>query len=165
MQAKIKHTTVTLFLLIAMLILLTVNVGYKNKTVDLQANWILDIEMAKEKAAEENKAILISFAGSDWCKPCIILTNEVFKSENFSLFADESLILVLADFPRYKKNRLSPEQMKKNEKLAKKYNNEGAFPLVVLVDAEGKVLAKPTYNGEGAEKYITHLKTLLENQQ
>ncbi len=158
MQIIVKHIT-------SLLLLVTLFHGFQANDISNSLDWMLDIEMAKERAKKENKPILISFAGSDWCKPCIILTKEVFNNEDFSLYANDNLILVLADFPRYKKNRLPDNQVKKNEKLAKKYNNEGAFPLVVLVDANGEIIGKPTYQGEGAEQYITHLKTLLANQQ
>ena len=68
------------------------------------------------------------------------LKKEVLDSEEFLKFAEDKLVLVRADFPRNKKNRLSPEQTKQNEALAEKYNNEGKFPLTVLIDATGKVV-------------------------
>jgi hypothetical protein len=49
---------------------------------------------------------------------------------------------LLADFPRQKKNQLPKEKQELNDKLAEKYNPEGEFPYMVLLDAEGKVLRK-----------------------
>jgi thioredoxin-related protein len=102
--------------------------------------WETDFEKAVQKAGQEHKLILISFSGSDWCVPCIRLHKEIFDSAPFNNFADSNLILVNADFPRLKKNQLSKEQQKQNDKLADKYNSEGSFPYTVLINADRKVL-------------------------
>lgn len=104
------------------------------------AEWTTDFSKAKTEATEKSKYILLNFSGSDWCGPCMKLKKEVLDSEEFLKFAEDKLVLVRADFPRNKKNRLSPEQTKQNEALAEKYNNEGKFPLTVLIDATGKVV-------------------------
>ena len=52
------------------------------------------------------------------------------------------MVLVKADFPRLKKNQLSKEQQKLNDQLAEKYNQEGIFPLTLLLSPDGKVLKK-----------------------
>jgi len=109
-------------------------------TITLSTAWITNFDTAKEKAAKENKYILLNFSGSDWCAPCIKMKQEVFESEAFSSLADKELILVRADFPRSKKNQLSKEQTKHNEALAEKYNPSGKFPLTLLLDAHGKIL-------------------------
>ena len=88
---------------------------------------------------KEHKFILLSFSGSDWCGPCIRLHKEVFGSNAFEQLANEKLILVNADFPRYKKNQLSVSQQKINDALAEKYNKKGEFPLTVLLNSLIKV--------------------------
>ena len=50
------------------------------------------------------------------------------------------MVLLNADFPRYKKNQLTAAQQKINDALADKYNNKGVFPLTVLLNAEGKII-------------------------
>jgi thioredoxin-related protein len=104
------------------------------------AEWTTDFSKAKTEASSKSKYILLNFSGSDWCGPCMKLKKEVLDSEAFLKFAEDKLVLVRADFPRNKKNKLSPEQTKQNEALAEKYNNEGKFPLTVLINAEGKVV-------------------------
>ena len=106
------------------------------------ATWQTDFEKAKSKAKAENKLILLNFSGSDWCGPCIRLRKEIFDSEIFTQYADDQLVLVNADFPRLKKNMLSKELQKQNDALADTYNSDGAFPLTLLLDADGKVLKK-----------------------
>lgn len=103
-------------------------------------SWETDFSTARQKAKQENKLILLNFSGSDWCGPCIRMHKEIFESTAFTSYADNSLVLVNADFPRLKKNQLSKEQQKKNDKLADKYNAKGIFPITVLLDTEGKVL-------------------------
>ncbi len=102
--------------------------------------WQLNFEQAKTEAKGSNKLILLNFSGSDWCGPCIKLKKEVFESDAFATYADQHLVLVRADFPRSKKNQLSPQQTTHNESLAERYNPEGQFPLTVLIDANGKAL-------------------------
>jgi len=104
------------------------------------STWLTDFDQAKVNAEKSHKMILLTFSGSDWCVPCIRLHKEVFESTVFEKYADDNLVLVNADFPRLKKNRLSKEQTKKNENLADQYNRNGSFPLTVLLDAHGKVI-------------------------
>jgi thioredoxin-related protein len=114
--------------------------------------WEIDFEGAKKKAEKEHKFILLNFAGSDWCIPCIRLHKQVFEDATFQHYADSSLVLIKADFPRLKKNKLSKEQQKKNDKLAEEYNPTGIFPYTLLLDAKGKVIKTweglPNLSGE-----------------
>ncbi|NCW13421.1 MAG: thioredoxin family protein [Chitinophagia bacterium] len=105
-----------------------------------EVQWGTNLEQAEQTAQKEHKFILLSFSGSDWCGPCIRLHKEVFGSNAFEQLANEKLILVNADFPRYKKNQLSVSQQKINDALAEKYNKKGEFPLTVLLNAQGKLI-------------------------
>jgi thioredoxin-related protein len=121
--------------------------------------WMTNFNDAQKVAVEKHRLILISFTGSDWCVPCIRLKKEFFESSSFELFADSSLILVNADFPRTSKNQLSADQVARNEQLAAKYNAEGNFPQTVLVTSDGKVL--DTWEGipdQGVAHFIQQLK-------
>lgn len=102
--------------------------------------WLTDFNSAKTEAKKDGKFIMINFSGSDWCGPCIRMHKEIFDTQEFGSFAKEKLVLVRADFPRLKKNQLAPEQLKKNNELALKYNPDGDFPLTVLLDADGKII-------------------------
>ena len=102
--------------------------------------WGGDFEKAKAEATQNHKYILLNFCGSDWCGPCIKLKKDIFESADFEKFASENLVLVRADFPRLKKNQLDAKQTSHNEALAEKYNNQGKFPLTVLIDPNGKVV-------------------------
>ena len=102
--------------------------------------WETDIKIAKERAKQEQKYILLNFSGSDWCGPCIRLRSEIFESDQFKQFADTTLVLLNADFPRQKKNQLTRERQNQNNALADTYNTSGSFPYTVLLDAGGKVI-------------------------
>jgi sensor domain CHASE-containing protein len=72
------------------------------------------------------------------------------------------LVLLRADFPKKKANVLPEELKKANVALAEKYNKEGFFPLVVVLDANGKVVAKKGYENQTAEKFIAELQALIK---
>lgn len=126
------------------------------------AGWENDFEQAQKKAVTEHKFILLNFSGSDWCGPCIRLTKDVFESASFATFSSENLVLVNADFPRLKKNQLSKEQQKKNDKLADKYNSQGIFPLTLLLNAKGKIIKSWEGNpGLSTEQFISQIKSTI----
>ncbi len=102
--------------------------------------WETDFDKAQKRAREEHKMILLNFSGSDWCIPCIRLHKELLETAAFHQYADSSLVLLEADFPRLKKNQLSKEQQKKNDALADKYNPMGSFPLTMILDEDGRVI-------------------------
>lgn len=126
--------------------------------VPISAPWHTDYDAALSEAQEAKKPIMLVFAGSDWCKPCIKLKKEVFESEYFKEEAPKSFALLYADFPRYKKNRLSKEQQKHNQDLASRYNRKGQFPKVVILDDQGNILAESSYQAGGPEVFLQHLK-------
>lgn len=125
------------------------------------ATWTSDLSAALQQAKATNKPVLAVFSGSDWCKPCIMLKQEVFDKPEFEQFAKDKLVLARFDFPRGRKNKLPAAQTKLNEAAAAQLNNEGAFPLVVLVSPEGKVLAKSGYRAGGPAAFDAYLTQLL----
>ncbi len=127
-----------------------------------EANWLTDMEQAKQQAKAEGKVILMNFSGSDWCANCMRLEKDLFQQEAFQTFAKENLVLLNLDFPARKQNRLSPEQTAHNEALAERYNQSGSFPLVLLLDVEGKVLGKMKHPAMTVEAYIANIKSLME---
>jgi thioredoxin-related protein len=117
-------------------------------------NWNTNFEDAKAKAENENKNILLVFSGSDWCGPCIKLDKVVWQSPEFQAEAEKSWVTYKADFPKKKANQLSPELTESNNKLAEKYNKNGSFPLVLLLDKKGKVIGITGFKNVSALDYI-----------
>lgn len=125
------------------------------------------MENVKRKATEKKALILLNFSGSDWCIPCIKLHKNIIETEDFKKLETENVIIYHnADFPRNKKNQLSPELKKENDSLADKYNQRGLFPYTLLLNSEGKVLKSweglPSENALAFSKEIREIK---ENQK
>ena len=124
--------------------------------------WFTHYPSAISQAKTEKKPVLMVFSGSDWCRPCIMMEKEVFETPVFQQYADSSLVLLKVDFPRKKKNLLSPEQQTHNDALAAKYNSQGHFPSIVLLSTDGTVLAQTAYMKGGATSFIQYLETELQ---
>jgi thioredoxin-related protein len=117
-------------------------------------SWKANFEEAKAMAVQEDKNILLVFSGSDWCAPCIKLDKVVWQSEDFKKEAEKNWIIYKADFPKKRTNQLTPELTEANKKLAEKYNKNGSFPLVVLLDKSGKVVGMTGFKNVSAIEYI-----------
>ncbi|MCB0805192.1 MAG: thioredoxin family protein [Bacteroidales bacterium] len=125
--------------------------------------WQTDLDTAKKLASEQNKPIILVFQGSDWCAPCIKLDKEIWSSDAFKNYAADHFIMLKADFPRKRQNRLSDEQQQKNEKLAEMYNQSGYFPLVCILDENGKKIGETGYKKMSPEEYIQHLESFIKS--
>jgi thioredoxin-related protein len=119
--------------------------------------WYTDMDTAQAKALQENKIIVLVFQGSDWCAPCMKLEKEIFSTSEFLAYADKNYVMLQADFPRKRKNKLAKEQKKKNAILFEKYNTNGIFPFVVVLDSAKKILKKAGYKKMLPSKYIDYL--------
>lgn len=119
--------------------------------------WESKLASAETKAQANGCNIILVFSGSDWCGPCIKLDKTIWQSEEFKSYAKDHWVLLRADFPRKKENRLAEAQVASNAKLAEAYNPKGYFPLVVVLDAHGKVLGETGYKKLTPKEYIAHL--------
>jgi thioredoxin-related protein len=138
-----------------LVLLFLVTIGYSQE-------WKTDFEVAKNDANTQNKTILLVFSGSDWCGPCIKLDRDIWQSAEFKEFAKNNLIIERADFPKKKQNQLPPELKKRNQELAEKYNKDGLFPLVVILDKTGKILGKTGFKNISPQEYITLIKSFIK---
>ncbi len=125
-------------------------------------DWKATYVDALESSKAQNKPIILVFAGSDWCAPCIKMDRSIWQSSEFKTYAVENYILYKADFPRKKSNQLPEEIRNQNTKLAEQFNKEGHFPLVVILDESEKILGKTGYKKLNPESYISLLNTFIE---
>ncbi|MDH4445520.1 MAG: thioredoxin family protein [Akkermansiaceae bacterium] len=105
-----------------------------------KAKWLTRMEKAQEEAKTTGLPILVLFTGTSWCSYCIKLEKEVFSEKAFKTFADQNLVLLIADF--------EPGGETKNrelKKLSEEYGVKG-FPSYFLIDAAGTRLAKGGYH-------------------
>lgn len=119
--------------------------------------WLTNFDEAKEVASKNNQNIVLVFQGSDWCGPCIKLDKEVWSTVEFQNLSKDHFVMLQADFPKLKKNKLSKDLQAHNNKLAEQYNPNGYFPFVVVLNSSGKVLGKLGYKKSTPELYFNKL--------
>lgn len=151
-----KSTTMLMkrFLL---LLLFSVFLLFGLKGQEAHAHFLTDIEEARQTATEKNIPILMVFAGSDWCRPCMQFKQQVLADEAFQSFADTALVVLYLDFPAKKKNQLPPEQLKQNEALAERFNKSGAFPHILLMNHQEEIIAPIGYHQQTADVFIREI--------
>lgn len=120
--------------------------------------WRTNLKEGLIEAKEQHKQILLVFSGSDWCKPCVQLKQNVFQSKQFEETYSKDYVLVNIDLKR-DMSQLSKSEVKYREQIAAKYNKKGFFPYVVILDAQGEVQKEiKGYKGETADYYLKQLK-------
>lgn len=131
-------------------------------TTILAQTFVHNVEQATETARVENKNVLLVFTGSDWCKPCILLKRDVLGAPEFKEYAEENLVLCNLDFPFQKKNKPSKEIQAYNDEKAAKYNPEGHFPRVILLDQEANTIKEFDYKpGMAPSNFIQQIQTSI----
>lgn len=100
------------------------------------AEWMTEPEEALRQAAQENKAVLINFTGSDWCGYCIRMKKTVLDQPEFADYAANKFVLVEVDIPR---KPLPPEVRSRREQLCRQYGVSG-FPTFLVLSADGDIL-------------------------
>ncbi len=129
-------------------------------TVQAQ-EWVYSLEDATAIASKENKHVLLVFSGSDWCAPCRKLEKNIWTSTVFQELSKDKLVLLQADFPRRRKNKLSKEQQEKNNALAATYNTKGHFPLVVVLNQKGRAIGSLGYEKLSPKDYFKKIEKLI----
>lgn len=110
-------------------------------------------------ATETHKPVLLVFAGSDWCAPCIRFEKQVLSENEFIEFAKKNLVILKADFPQRK--RLPSSEQEQNDTLAEQYNPKGVFPKIVLVRIDKTVVSTLSYNNQTSVEFISQIKDSL----
>ncbi len=129
---------------------------------DQPDNWFTDLAEAQAYARQHQGQILMVFAGSDWCKPCMTFKKDILESTDFVSYSKAQLAILYLDFPARKKNRLSRAQTEHNEALAEKFNPQGIFPKIVLITPEGVKLKLLEFKNQQPEHFITTVKQSIQ---
>ena len=115
----------------------------------------------KEKAilhAQENETpIMMVFAGSDWCRPCIQFKKEILMNSEFKTYANAYLTVLYLDFPSKKKNQLSKDETIQNESLAEEFNKSGSFPKIILTDKNLQNPKEISFKNQSVQAFISEL--------
>ena len=88
------------------------------------------------------------------------LEKNIWESNEFIKDSNNHFVLLRADFPKKKSNSLSKEQQEQNNKLAEKYNTQGLFPLVAVLNKDGKILGTTGYKNISPHEYVAMLHSL-----
>lgn len=110
-------------------------------------------------AQESNKPVLLVFAGSDWCAPCIRFDKEILDKTEFQDFARQNMVILKADFPQRKS--LSKDLQEQNAQLAEKYNPKGLFPFLILIRPARSVISAVIYDNQSPQEFINEIKSHL----
>ncbi|MFZ0827440.1 MAG: thioredoxin family protein [Verrucomicrobiia bacterium] len=117
--------------------------------------WSLDLPQALARARAGNKMVLIDFTGSDWCPWCIKFDEDVLSQPKFAAYADQKLVLVLADFPNHTSQ--SPALKQANAELKNRFQVEG-FPTLLVLNSSGREIGRQTgYARGGPDAFIAEL--------
>lgn len=125
-----------------------------------KAKWHEKYDDAVQESMETGLPLLIFFTGSDWCGYCVKLKKEVFEDRKFKSFADESLVLFVADFPKRKKQRSSIQ--KQNNELKKQFSISG-YPTIFLTNEKVEQFSKFGGYGGDARDYVKKLESAIES--
>jgi len=130
-----------------------------------QNTWLNNFDEAKKVAITEHKNILLVISGSDWCLPCIKLEKEILTKPDFVTYATSNLVIINADFPKRKKNKVKISNIVKsqNEKLFEKYNKNGYFPFVAVLTPKGELMGDLGYINISPKKYAQHIENIIKN--
>lgn len=131
--------------------------------------WHNDVEEAVKLSEQTKKPLLLFFTGSDWCGWCIRLQNEVFKTPEFTKWANEKVILVELDFPRRK---VLPEKIQAQNNELQNFFQVSGFPTVWIVNAnktaDGKInltqLGRTGYVAGGPVAWLAGANQMLETK-
>lgn len=131
--------------------------------------WHTDLSKASELSIKEKKPLMLFFTGSDWCGWCIRLQKEVFKTDEFTKWAKENVILVELDFP--KRTPQDEATRLQNFNLQKTFQVRG-YPTVWFVNPqlqeENKMnldaLGSTGYVAGGPEKWLEGANSIIKNK-
>ena len=122
--------------------------------------WHEDLDAALSLANAENKKVMLFFTVPDACDSCTALEENVLESDEFKKYA-ANYVLARADFQHSIKHPVTAESKAKNLLIVEKYNKDGFFPLMVILDKSARIIgSRGTYNGESSSEYIASLQAI-----
>ena len=103
-----------------------------------RATWITDFNLAKLRATQSNKRILVLFTGSDWCPPCQQFQREVADDSQFAGIFEPSFVFMKVDW--LGNTPTPPAQAAAVSALIDDYG-VSRFPSLKVLNADGEELS------------------------
>lgn len=122
---------------------------------EYDGRWLVDYPRAQRIARALNRPMILNFTGSDWCKYCHILADEVYKTQEFKDFARKNLVLVELDYPKRKQ---LPYSLAQQNKVISDAFGINSFPLEVIMLNTNIPVASFGYTGAKPAEIIDLIK-------
>ncbi len=121
--------------------------------------WVSNWPEAVEASKATGKPIMLMFTGSDWCRWCQKLEQEVFNDAEFYRWSDR-VIKIRVDFPE--SVQLPKTQRAQNEVLKKWYSDfVTSYPTCLFVEPNGRVIGTVGYVEGGSTFWIDRAEGVL----
>ena len=124
--------------------------------------WHTNYDEGLSLSKKSGKMMFVLFTGSDWCRWCIKLEDEILSKPEFAKAVGEQYVFVKIDSPR--KHPLPEKEEARNEELLDQYDIEG-YPTILLVDSKEEVDAELSYVSGGVAPFLAELKSVTDPTQ
>lgn len=115
------------------------------------------VAVALEKAAKSGRDVAVVFNVPDWGGWCERIRKDILDQPKFATAADKAFAIARVDFPRKEEGPM--EARKIASAYAKRYQISG-YPVVLLLDKNGRAYARTGYREGGPVAYANHLGAL-----
>lgn len=130
-----------------------------NGMIGYSQEWKSNLNEAFKEASASGKNVLLFFSTTQDCARCLRLERNVLMSAEFIDYAKDNYILVKEDF-----SLDNAEDMEENLLIVEKYNKDGFFPLVVIINKNTKILGQiGAYNDETPKQFLTKLQSIKKS--
>jgi len=120
--------------------------------------WPNNYVQGATQAKAEQKPLVLSFTGSDWCPACQELDKYVLDTATFRDYAAKNLVFIEVDMPQHKSQPAALQQQ--NLQLVMKYDVHG-FPTLVILSSKGIFLDQIVgYADLGPKGYIAEIEKI-----
>jgi thioredoxin-related protein len=127
-----------------------------NSIYGYSQEWKTNLNEAFKEASVSGKDVLLYFTVIENCDSCAKLEQNVMQSNLFKSYARENFVLVKQDF-----NSGNMDNIEENLLIVEKYNKDGFFPLVVIINKSAKILGQiGAYNNEMPEAFLSQLESI-----
>jgi thioredoxin-related protein len=120
--------------------------------------WKSNLKDAIKESSASGKEVLLLFSVPDNCETCADLEKNVLQTDEFLAYAKANFILVKQDF------KSNAGNMEENLLIVEKYNKDGFFPLMVVLNKNAKTIGQiGSYRNETAREYILKLESIKKS--